>query len=149
MKCIDCADRFCIAFAKIVALKNIQGLDQHDTAGGRRRRADDFVSAIGAANGLALLHFVVRQILGGNQAATFLHCRGKFARQCAVVEIVGFLGDALERAGEVGLAENLSRLVVVAIALEDAARLGKFREVLDRGDRRLRPRSARIHRGQV
>ena len=46
---------------------------------------------------------------------------GEFAGLCAVVEVGGVGGDALERGGELGLDEGVAVLVEVAVALEDAA----------------------------
>ncbi len=61
---------------EIVAFQNIQRLNQDRPAGRRRRRADDLVSAISAANRFALLYFVVRQIVSRDQPSAFPH-RGR------------------------------------------------------------------------
>src|ERR1039457_4860516 len=51
--------------AEIVSLEDIEALDQGDASGRRRWSADDLVAAIGAANRLPLLHFVLGKVLGG------------------------------------------------------------------------------------
>ena len=114
---------------QIVAFQNVEHLDQSDSARRRRRRADDLVSAIGAANRLALFDLILRQIVGGNQASALLDGRRQLARQRAMVEIVRIVGDALQRLRQLRLLENVAWLVVVAVALEDAMRLGKLRQI--------------------
>ena len=47
-----------------------------------------------------------------------------------MVEVGWIGGDAFERAGEVGLEQAIAGFVEIAVALEDAAGLGKFRQVL-------------------
>ena len=64
---------------QVVTLQNVQRLDQNRPPGRGGRRTDHFETAIRAANGLALLHFVVRQIVGGDEATALLHRGSDFA----------------------------------------------------------------------
>ena len=84
---------------------------------------------VGAANGLAFLHFVSGEVFGRNQASTLADIRSQFASYCAVVEIVGIFGDAFESAGEFRLLEDVARLIVVSVAQKDAFRFGKLCQV--------------------
>src|SRR5208282_1041541 len=45
-------------FREVVAFEDVEDFDEGDSTGGWRRRADDVVATIGAANGLALFDFV-------------------------------------------------------------------------------------------
>src|ERR1700686_3004088 len=92
-------------FREVEAFENIEDFDERNSAGGWRRSADDVVSAIGAANGLAFFDFVGGEILGSDQASTFVDGSGEFAGHCAVVELVGIFGDAFEGVSEFGVLE--------------------------------------------
>ena len=71
----------------------------------------------------------MRQVVGGDQATALLHGSCEFPRKSTMVEIIWLLGDAFERPGQVGLAEEFSRLVVIAVALKYAARFGELRQM--------------------
>ena len=69
-------DGFCGAvavFVEVVAFEDVENFEKSDAAGGRRRRADDVVVAIGPADRLALFNFVAREIACGDEAAALLH----------------------------------------------------------------------------
>jgi len=105
---------------EVVAFEDVQNLDQDNAARGRWRCADDFVSAVGPNNRLALFHFVLREVIGGNQAPAFLDGGCQLARQGAVLEVVGIGRDALQCARQFWLAQNFAILVVVPIAQKNA-----------------------------
>ena len=113
-------------FAEIIAFQNIQDLNEHCSARRWRRRADYFIPAIRPTHRLALFHFIVREILDGNQTAALLHCSGQFFREGTVIKIVWLLGNLLQRSRQVGLAENFARLVVISVALKHAMRFRKL-----------------------
>ena len=119
-------------FRQIVALKNIQDLDQCGSARRRRRRADDVVSAVRPAHRFTLFYFVLRQILNRDQASALLHGRGQFARHRSMIEVVRVGGDPFQRARQVWLLEHLTGFVIVPIALKDAPRLRKLRQEICR-----------------
>ena len=79
--------------------------------------------------GWPLFDFVLRKIVGGDQAAALLDGRGQLARHRAMVEVVRIFGDALKRLGQLRLLEDVALPVVIAIALKDAMRFGKLRQV--------------------
>src|SRR5208283_517330 len=116
-------------FGQVVTFQDVEDLDQGDATRRRRWSADDFVSAVGATNGLALLHLIMRKVLGRNQASTLLNGGCQFMCYRAVVEIVGVFGDAPQGLRQLELLENLTGLVIVAIALENAVRLGKLLQI--------------------
>src|SRR5215468_1376797 len=66
---VDRFGRTALHLGEIVALENIQQLDQDDATGGRWRRADDFKSAIASAHGLPLFDFIVGQIVYRDQTS--------------------------------------------------------------------------------
>ena len=57
------------------------------------------------------------------------HIGSNLLGHLAVVEVVGVLRDPFQSAGELGLPEDFTGLVIVAVALENAPRLGKFRQI--------------------
>ena len=90
---------------EVVALEDVEHLDQRDAAGARRRHRDDLVAAIRAADRRALLRLVLREILLGDQPAVAPHLRGDQSRGLARVEAVAALvADARERTREIGRA---------------------------------------------
>ena len=113
---------------QIEPFENVQRLDQRDAAGGRRRGADDLESSIRAAHRHAILHFVVAQIIERNETAPFLHELGELSRHFSGVEIIRRFDDALERASQLRLFQDIALLPALAVVLEDALRVGVLRE---------------------
>ena len=114
--------------AQVVAVEDVEHLDEGDAAGGRRRRADDGVAAIRAGDGLALFGGVAGHVFGGDEAAALLDGVGDLFGHGAVVEVVGVTGDVAQRVGEFGLLECFAGLVEIAVALEDVLRSGEAGE---------------------
>ena len=84
---------------KVEAFEDVEYLNQCDSTRGWWRSPNYLISAIGAADGLALLDLIVGKVFGRDQSAALLQGRGQFPRQGAVVEIVRFFGNALQGAG--------------------------------------------------
>ncbi len=97
--------------------------------------------------GVALDHGVLRQILEREQRAALLQIVDQLLRHLAVIEIVGIGGDAFERLRQLGLLEDFARFVELAVALKDALRIGKLRQVVVAQVRLPLQRRARIPRG--
>ena len=114
---------------QVVAFQNVERAEQDDSAGGGRRGADDGVVVEGAGDGRALDDIVLGEVVEGEQGAALAELVDQFVGQLAVVEVLGVVGDALEGAGELGLAEGFALLIEMAVALEDALRVGKPGEV--------------------
>ena len=117
-------------FREVEAFEDIEDFDERDSSGRWRRRADDVVAAIGAANRLALFDFVGGEVCGGDKASAFMNGRSQFAGHGSVVEGVGIFGEAFEGAGEFRLLENFAWLIVVSVAQENALGFGKLGEML-------------------
>ena len=115
---------------ELVAGEDVENLNQHDSAGRGRRRGNDLIAAIAAGERCAVLHFVSREVGGGEQSAALLDGGGKLGRHRTFVEARGIGGDALQGAGELRLREAVAGPQIIAIALEDAARFGEAGEVL-------------------
>ena len=81
-------------------------------------------------SGVRSLALVRGKIGGGDVAVVGSFKGGDFGGELAFVEVVGVGGDAGQSDGKLRLFERLARLVEVAVALEDAVRLGKLREQL-------------------
>ncbi len=125
---------------EIVSLENVERLDEHGSTGRRRRCADHLISAISPAHRLALLDLIVSQIVGGDQTATLLDGSSQLAGEFPVVEVIGTAGDPLQRVRQVGLAENLSRLVVIAVHAETRDVIPGISPDRNRGNRRPLPK---------
>src|SRR6185437_15056645 len=104
---------------EIVAFQDVQGLYHGDATGAWRRRADNLIAAIGSANRLALFHLIVGQVLCRNQAAVALHVRSEFPRHGSFVKIVWLGGNALKSPRQFRLLKEITRLIEVAISLEN------------------------------
>ena len=117
---------------QVIALEDVERLDQHDTAGTRWGHGKDLDPAIRATDGIAPLRLIGFQILAGDQAAVGQHLAFESLRHLALVEATRSPGgDPTQRAREVGLPQHVARLI----------RLAAFRE-LGRGGRgtgELRP----------
>ena len=74
----------------------------------------------------------MRQIVGGDQSSAFLHRGRQFPRHCSVIEVVRIRGNPLQRPRQIRLTENLCRLVVVAVPLKNAPRLGELAQIFIR-----------------
>ena len=116
-------------FRQIVTFQNVQRFDEHDSAGGRRRRADDFVAAVCAAQRLAFFYLVMREVFDGEQSPALLYRRGEFTGHGAVIKIVGIFGDAFKSVRQIRLAEDFVLFVEISVALKDFARFGIIGEV--------------------
>ncbi len=46
-----------------------------------------------------------------------------------MIKVIGIVGNALQSSGQLRLLKHIARLVVVAVALKDAMRLGKLRQL--------------------
>ena len=108
-------------FAQIVTFEDVQDLHQGNPARRRRRRADDVIFPIAAPDRLALLYFVVGEVFGGNQAPSLLNRDGNLLRHGPVIKVIGIPLNPLQGLSQVGLAKDLTRLVVVPVPLKDAA----------------------------
>ena len=117
-------------FRQVEAFQNIEDFDQRDPARRWRRSADNVVAAIGPANRLALFHFVVREVVGSNEASTFRYGGGEFAGHGAVIEVIRIFCNPLQRAGEFRLLQSLAWLIIFAVALKDALRCGELGKVV-------------------
>src|ERR1700757_4884693 len=125
---------------QVELLKNVENLNQRNSARRWRWRAIDVITTIGSMNDLAFLHFVLREILPRHDASAFLNGGGDLLGEFAVIEVVGIGGDALERARQLRLSENLASFVELAVALEDAPRFRKLREMRVAEVARILPR---------
>ena len=120
------------------ALQHSQHLQNSNAAGAGRRRGDDFVIAIVAAQRRALDGLVLLQIVEGDQSAVGLHRGSEFVGDFSFVEIAGALvANALQSSGQLRLRQRLA----VMRSQEDPLRLRKLREKLvveGPSDQRLR-----------
>ena len=128
IRCIDCG-RAVAELGEVVAFKDVERAEEHDSAGRGRRGADDGVVVEGAGDGRALDHVVLGEVFEGEQRAAFLEVVDQLVRHFAVVEVVGIGGDALEGAREFRLLEGFAFLVKMAVALEDALGVREFGQV--------------------
>ena len=104
---------------EVVALEDVQHLDQADAAGRGRRHRDHLVAAVGALDRRAPDRGVVLEILARDQAAVREHFLLEQQRRLAFVEAGRPLrGDAVERAREIGLLQRLARFVRHAVLRE-------------------------------
>src|SRR5208337_1061945 len=126
---VDVLGRSVTLLGEIVAFQDIETLDEGDAARGRRRSADNVVPTVGATNWLALLYFIVCKVFRGDQASALLNRVGYLACHRPVVEVIGIAGDALQGLRQLRLLEYFTRLIVVAVALENAVRLRKLRQI--------------------
>src|SRR6185437_3288592 len=108
-------------FRKIVAFQNVQYLNQRYPTRRRRRSADDVVPAIGPTNRLTLFHVVLSKIIRADQAAAFLDVGSDFSCHGAVIKVIRILRDSFQRSSQLGLPEDFTRLIVLTIALKNAA----------------------------
>ena len=109
----------------VVRLDHAEHLEQGDAGGGGRGHGDDFMAAVGAADGLALDGAQGGEIGGGDEAAVRGHVGREELRGLAFVKLARALGlQAGERRGEFGLGKNFAHAVVIAVAQEDAFRFG-------------------------
>ena len=115
---------------EVVAGEDVENFEEHDAAGRRRRRGDDLAAAIASCERRAVLDLIGREVGGGDEATALLDGGGKFGGNGTFVEARRIGGDALEGAGEFRLSEAVTGLEEIAVALEDAARIGKHSEVL-------------------
>ena len=96
---------------EVVALEHVEHLDEGDAAGARGRHRDDLVAAVGAPDRLADPRLVGGQIGLRDQSAVRLHLACDERRRGPPVEAVRpLLRDALQRLGQIGLAQALARL---------------------------------------
>ena len=117
---MDCLGGTVPGLGQVVAFENVENFEKRDPARRRRRRADDVVVAIGSADDLAFLDFVLRQVLEGDEASTLLNGGRQLTSHGPVIELVGIFRDALERAGQFWLAKHLSLFEVIAVALKNS-----------------------------
>ncbi len=117
--------------AEIVALQNVEHLDQRHAAGGGRRHGDDIVAAIAAAHRRALDRAVILQIVRRHDAAGAAH-RGRDLRGgTAFVEGARpAVGDRLQGVGEIELQQPVAFMQRLAAVEEDAGRRGPARQPL-------------------
>ena len=80
------------------------------------------------AHRFALFHFVLRQIVGRDQASAFLHGGRQFARHGPMIKVVRIGGDPFQSARQIRLLEHLASFVIIPIAQKNAPRLGKLRQ---------------------
>ena len=104
-----------------VAFQNVERADEHNSAGGGQRRADDREVVKGSDDGFALHHVVLGEIVEREQRAVFAQIIDELAGHGSVVEIVGIGGDAFERGGKQGLSEDFAGFVQAPIALKNVA----------------------------
>ena len=109
--------------AEIVALQNVEHLDQADAAGGGRRHGDDVVAAVCAAYHPALDGLVGGEIPRGHDAAGLLHSFGDLPRDAAAVESPWpACGDGAQCFGEITLDEPVAFIERFAVLEEDRGR---------------------------
>ena len=109
---------------EVVSLEDVEHLDERDSARTDGRHADHVIAAVQAGDRGPLLRSVVLEIGFGDEAAVRLHLLCEQPRGLSFVKAAGsILGDAFERVGEIGLAEDVTHLIGHALA----------RELLDRG----------------
>ena len=108
------------------AFEHAEHLQDADAARARRRRREDAVAAVLALERLALHYLVILQVGQRDQAAVAFHVRRQQPRRLAFVETPGAVApDAFERARQFRLHQEFTRLVILAVALEDARGLGE------------------------
>ena len=97
---------------EVVALKDVQHLDERRASRTRRGHRKDLVAAVFAPDGLAHHGAVVLQVLEGDEPAVRGHLGGQELRGLALVKPRrAVLQDPVEAVGQVGLAEDLAGLV--------------------------------------
>ena len=90
--------------AEVIALENVQHLNQRHAARAGRRHADDFVAAVSAAHRFTLDRLIPLKIFFGNNAAIRFHVVGESFGILALVEsIATVLLNQLERVRQVFL----------------------------------------------
>src|SRR6185312_4635227 len=104
--------------AEIVAFQDIKSFHHGDSARAGRRSADDFVATVRSPDGLPFFDFILSEVLRRDQPAAALHVISKLLRHGAFVKVIRLCGDPLQRACQLWLAENVTRLVIIAIALK-------------------------------
>jgi len=128
-----CGERFA-HLREVVAGENIEYLNQHNAASRRRWCSDDLAAAIASGERRAVFDLIGCEVGRGDEAATHPDRGGELGGHGAFVEARGIGGDAGEGAGEFRLCEVVALFQKIAVALEDAARFGKMREVLCGGE---------------
>ncbi len=92
------------ARAQIEGLEDVRDLDQGDASRGGRRKGEDLVAPVAAADRLPPLGLVALQVLDGEDPAPFPHRLGDGPGQAAPVEHVGALGgDQAKRPPQIRL----------------------------------------------
>ena len=133
---------------QVVALEDVQLLEQADAARADRRHRDDVVAAIGAGERRALLRLIGLQVRPRDEAAVCRHVLLDEGGRLAFVESGrALVGDALQRPGQVGLLQDLARLVGRAVLRELRHRRRVGRHRLQRPPQR--PRQPLGHREAV
>ena len=130
--------------AEIVALQDVEHLDQRHAAGGRRRHGDDVVAAIAAAQRRALDRAIILQIVRRHDAAGAAHRGGDLLGDAALVEGArAVVGDGLQRVGEIELQQPVAFVQRLAAVEEEACRGRPARQPFcarAAASRRCRPR---------
>ena len=104
---------------QIVPLEDVEHLDQGDPAAGGRRHGDHVVPPIGPLHGRALPRLIAGQVFEREDAAKTLHLSHEEPSGLSGIEAIAPLqGDALQRAGEVGLGQPVTRSVRAAFVRE-------------------------------
>ena len=104
---------------QVVALQDVEHLDEGRAPGANRRHRDDGVAAIGAGNRRPAHGAVGGKILTRDQTAVRRHLPLDELGGLALVEPGrALLGDAHQRSREVRLAERLPRLIRLAVPRE-------------------------------
>ena len=114
---------------QVVAFEDVERAEQHDSARRRRRGADDGVVVEAADDGRALDDGVVGQVFESEQRAALVEIIDQLMGHFAVVEVVGIGGDALQGAGQLGLAEGFAFFIELPVALEDALGVGESGQI--------------------
>ena len=97
---------------EIESFKDVQHLHHHHATRARRRHADDFVTAVAAANRFAFERLVIVQVLERDDAAILLHEVDDQARGLAAVKLVlAVFLDTFKRVSEVRLLPGVAELI--------------------------------------
>ena len=105
------------------ALEQVED-EQRGQALRRRRRLVDRVAAIRRGDRLAPLAGVSGEIVGGQEPVLLEPARDRLTDATGVEDVGAGGGEVAQRAGEVGLAEQLAQLRRAATGGEDALPLG-------------------------